>query len=211
MVKEVFVLPTSFAQRRLWLVEQLDPGSPLYNMPQTIRLHGFLNLEALRQSLETVVARHETLRSTFATVDGSPVQVVTPKLPVTLPVVDLSDLPDARREAKAQQLATEEAQRPFDLARGPLMRVTLLRLGDEEHMLLLNMHHIVSDDWSIGVLMRELTALYGAFSVGKPSPLPELPINMPISLSGNARGCKEMCWSNSLPTGSGSSWARHTC
>jgi len=176
MVKEAFVLPTSFAQQRLWLVEQLDPGSPLYNMPQTIRLHGLLNLEALRQTLETVVARHETLRTTFATVDGSPVQVVTPKLPVTLPVVDLSDLPDARREATAQQLATEEAQRPFDLARGPLMRVTLLRLGDEEHMLLLNMHHIVSDDWSVGVLMRELTALYGAFSVGKPSPLPELPI-----------------------------------
>ena len=122
------------------------------------------------------VARHEVLRTTFAEADGAPVQVIAPPRAVELPVVDLAALADAEREAEALRLAREEAQRPFDLARGPLLRATLLRLAEDEHVLLLIMHHIVSDGWSMGVLFRELAALYEAFRAGEPSPLPELPV-----------------------------------
>ena len=169
-------LPLSFAQQRLWFLDQLDPGSPVYNIPASIRVRGLLNAAALEQSFNEIVRRHEALRTTFAVVDGSSVQVIAPTMTVSLPIVDLSELTQTEREAQALRLATEEAQRPFDLTRGPLVRVSLLRLHDEDHILLLTMHHIVSDGWSVSVLFRELAALYEAFSTRKPSPLPELPI-----------------------------------
>ena len=169
-------LPLSFAQQRLWFLDQLEPGNPAYNIPAAMRLRGALNVAALEQGLNEVVQRHEVLRTTFSLVEGQPVQVIAPTLTLTLPVVDLRNLPGTQREAEALWLATEEARRPFDLARGPLLRATLLRLDEEDHVLLLTMHHIVSDGWSMGIVFRELSALYEAFSKGKPSPLPELPI-----------------------------------
>jgi len=176
MVKEVFVFPASFAQQRLWFLEQLEPGSPLYNHLSAIRLNGALSIEALQRILNEIVDRHETLQTTFATVNEEPVQIITPALSAPLWVIDLSELPETEREAEARRLVREEAQRPFDLAQGPLLRASVLRLGGEEHILILAMHHIVSDGWSASVLFREIAVLYEAFSTGKPSPLPELPI-----------------------------------
>ncbi|MET0395519.1 MAG: condensation domain-containing protein, partial [Longimicrobiaceae bacterium] len=167
-------LPLSFAQQRLWVVDRLEPGSPAYNMPYALRLVGALDLAALRAGLDTLVRRHETLRTTFAQHDGVPVQVVHPPAPVALPLVDLRGAPDAT--GRAERLAAQEARRPFDLERGPLLRSILLRLGDEDHVLLFTLHHIVSDGWSRGVLVREISALYGALSRGEEPGLPELPV-----------------------------------
>ncbi|HID62186.1 MAG TPA: non-ribosomal peptide synthetase, partial [Anaerolineae bacterium] len=169
-------LPLSFAQQRLWFLDQLEPGSPFYNIPTAVRLTGPLDVAALEQTLNEIVRRHEALRTTFETVDGRARQVIAPELTVPLPVTDLTDLPEAEREAEALQLASQEAQRPFDLARGPLLQARLLRLGGEDHVALLTMHHIVSDGWSMGILIQEIAALYEAFSNGRPSPLQELPI-----------------------------------
>jgi acyl carrier protein len=169
-------LPLSFAQQRLWFLDQLEPDNFLYNVPRAFRMSGDLNVEALRQAFEAIVARHEVLRTTFAMVDGNPVQVIAPSLSVPLPIVELSQLAEGEREAKARQLVIEEAQRPFDLQRGPLLRTSLLRLSEEEHVLLLTTHHIVSDGWSAGILFRELRALYEGFSTDKPLSLPELSI-----------------------------------
>jgi amino acid adenylation domain-containing protein/non-ribosomal peptide synthase protein (TIGR01720 family) len=166
----------SFAQARLWFLEQLEPGSSAYNIPAAVRLTGSLDVAVLEQSLNEIVGRHEVLRTTFGMVSGEPRQVIAPVLALTLRWVDLRDLPEAQQKIQVERLATEEAQQPFDLAKGPLLRATLLQLGEAEHVLLLTMHHIVSDGWSMGVLIRELAALYEAFSTGKPSPLPELPI-----------------------------------
>ena len=176
MIREGFVFPLSFAQQRLWFFEQLAPGTAVYNLPVAYRLHGPLDVTALEQSFNEIVRRHEILRTTFADVAAQPVQVITPILTVALAVVDLQCLLESAREAEIRRLAVEESRRPFDLTEGPLLRVTLLRLGREEHVLLLTMHHIVSDGWSIGVLFRELSVLYNAFSTGNPSPLSELPI-----------------------------------
>src|SRR5262245_32760206 len=169
-------LPLSFAQQRLWFLAQLEPESPVYNMPAAYRLRGPLHVSALEQTLSEIVRRHEALRTTFMAVDGQPFQLVAPYRPLKLPVVDLRGLPNGAKEARARQLAAEDAQRPFDLAQGPLFRATLARLADEEYVFLLNMHHIVSDGWSFRVLFRELATLYESFAIGNPSPLPELPI-----------------------------------
>jgi len=169
-------LPLSFAQQRLWFIDRLDPGSSVYNFPAAVRLHGPLNLQALTQSLNEIVRRHEALRTTFAIVDGRPVQVIASRLTLTLPLVDLRELPDIEREAAVLRMATSEAQRPFDLAAGPLVRATVLQLRESEHVGLLTMHHIVADGWSTGILIRELAALYEAYCSGRPSPLPDLPI-----------------------------------
>ncbi|HEY9283907.1 MAG TPA: amino acid adenylation domain-containing protein, partial [Pyrinomonadaceae bacterium] len=168
--------PLSFAQQRLWFIDQLTPGSPLYNVPKAVRLAGPLQVAALAQSFGEIVRRHEILRTTFASEAGQPVQVVGAARPVSLAVVDLSGLPESEREALAQRLTDEEALRPFDLAAGPLVRATLLRVGDGEHRLLLTMHHVIADGWSMGVLIRETAELYRAFSGGGPSPLAELPV-----------------------------------
>ena len=166
----------SFAQQRLWFFNQLDPDNPAYNIPAAGRLKGPLNLAALEQCLNEIVKRHESLRTTFGKVDGRPTQVIAPTLTIKLPVVDLRELPASERETEVRRLVTAEAQRPFDLSQGPLIRGTVLRLGDEEHVGLLTMHHIVSDGWSTGILIREMAALYVAFCAGGSSPLPALPI-----------------------------------
>jgi amino acid adenylation domain-containing protein len=169
-------LPLSFAQQRLWFLEQLEPGLPFYSLPLATRLSGPLRVSRLEQSLNEIVRRHEALRTTFATVDGNPAQVIAQNYQVSLPVDDLRDVPEAAREAEAARLAMAEANTLFDLENGPLFRARLLRLTDTDHVLLLTMHHIVSDGWSMGVLYRELSALYLAFCADEPSPLAELPI-----------------------------------
>ncbi|REG13822.1 AMP-binding enzyme, partial [Archangium gephyra] len=169
-------LPLSFAQQRLWFLDQLEPDSPLYNLPAAIRLEGTLDLAALRHGFQELVRRHESLRTTFRSEAGQPLQVIAPSVSFPLEVVDLSSLPSEQREAEALRLAQEDAQRPFNLSTGPLLRTHLLRLSESEHVLLLNMHHIISDGWSSGVLVRELAAHYEAHLQGKPSVLPELPV-----------------------------------
>ncbi len=174
--REAEHFPLSFAQQRLWFLDQLEPGNPLYNLPAAIRLTGSLDVAALEEALNEIIRRHEVLRTTFRTVDGEPVQVITSELSLALPIVDLRSRPESEREAEAMRLAAEMAREPFDLARGPLLRAGLVKLGEEEHIALFNMHHIVSDGWSVTVFIRELVALYEAFARQLPSPLPELPI-----------------------------------
>ncbi|MEG4588312.1 amino acid adenylation domain-containing protein [Microcoleus sp. MOSTC5] len=174
--EEVCALPTSFSQQRLWFFSQFEPGNPFYNIPAAVLLKGSLNVETLKRSFQEIVRRHEALRTTFGTVDGKPVQVIHPTLNFALPVTDLRELPPAKREAEVQKLTAEAALQHFNLAKVPLLRANLLHLDSEEYILLLTLHHIVFDGWSIGVLLRELAALYEAFSTGKPSPLAELPI-----------------------------------
>ncbi|MBC8427731.1 AMP-binding protein [bacterium] len=170
------LVPLSFAQERFWFLNQLDPGNPAYNRPMALRLTGSLDMIALEQALSEILRRHEVLRATFSSVEGRPVQVIAPARPLNLPMVDLSELSPIKRKSQAMRLATEEAQRPFDLAQAPLLRATLLRLDGEEHVLLLVMHHMVFDAWSAKVFIKEFTALYEAFSAGNPSPLSEQPI-----------------------------------
>jgi amino acid adenylation domain-containing protein len=167
-------LPLSYAQQRLWFLDQLEPHSSTYNIPGALRLMGRLNIAALEQSLNEVVRRHEALRTTFALFDEQPVQVITDAQPLKLEIVELQGLANSEREAKTSHLTTEEARRPFDLQRGPLLRTRLLRLGEEEHVLLCTMHHIGSDGWSLGVFFREVAALYEAYCLGAASPLSEL-------------------------------------
>ncbi len=169
-------LPLSFAQERLWFIDRLQPGLAAYNIPQALLVRGEASPAVLAALLGEIVRRHEVLRTTFQEVDGRPVQVIAPVVRWSLPLVDLSALPAAVRMAQSQRLAQEEADRPFDLAAGPLLRATLLRLAPDEHALLLDMHHIVSDGWSMGVLVREISALFAAARSGAPSPLPELPV-----------------------------------
>ncbi|HVO10122.1 MAG TPA: amino acid adenylation domain-containing protein [Vicinamibacteria bacterium] len=166
----------SFAQQRLWFFDQLQPQSAAYNLFLPLRHRGALDPDALGRALREVVRRHEVLRTRFHAVGGRPVAEVDAEPSVALPLVDLSDLAGADGEAAARRLAREENARPFDLARGPLLRAKLLRLRADDHLLLLTMHHIVSDGWSMGVLVRELGRLYEAFRAGCPSPLPELAI-----------------------------------
>jgi len=169
-------LPLSFAQERLWFLDRLEPGSSTYNIPVAWRLVGALDEAALERALGEIVRRHESLRTTFTEVGGSPVQVVAPFGGFTLPVEDLAVLDEADREAAVGRRAGEEAVRPFDLSAGPLFRATLLRLAAEDHVLLLSMHHIVSDGWSLEILFRELSSLYAAYRDGGESPLPELAV-----------------------------------
>ena len=170
------VFPASFAQQRLWSLDLLEPDRATYNVPVAIRLKGLLDVSALERSLNGIAQRHAVLRTTFTMMEGQPVQVIAPTLTVSLPVVDLRDFPEAEREVEALRLATEEARQRFNLARGPLMRTTLLRLNEKEYILLLTTHQIVFDDWSTNVFIRELVALYHSFSMGKSSSLPDLPI-----------------------------------
>ncbi|HEV3049067.1 MAG TPA: condensation domain-containing protein, partial [Longimicrobium sp.] len=163
--------PLSFAQERLWFAEQLDPGSAVYNVPAVVRLSGPVDAAVLGRALNEVVRRHESLRTVFRDVDGRPVQAVLPTRELPLRVLDLASGADA--EACAQQIAANDAREPFDLAAGPLLRASLLRVAADEHVLLLTMHHIISDGWSMGVLFRELAALYQAFAAGAASPLAE--------------------------------------
>ena len=166
----------SFAQHRLWFLHQLEPTSAAYNIPATVILKGQLDVAALEQTLTEIVRRHEALRTTFEADAGEPLQIIHPAAPLTLEVLDLSLLSDSERDAETRRLVQAEAQQPFDLARGPLLRAGLIRLSADEHLVMFTMHHIVSDGWSIGVLINEVAALYQAFTAGQPSPLPELQI-----------------------------------
>ncbi len=169
-------LPLSFAQARLWFLDRLQPGTAVYNLPLAWRLRGRLAPAALGAALDEIVRRHEALRTRFAEAADGPVQIVAPARPAPLPRVDLGGLPEPARGAEESRLTAEEARRPFDLARGPLLRALLLQLAEGEWVLLLAMHHVISDGWSLGVLARELEALYGAALTASPSPLPELPV-----------------------------------
>ncbi len=169
-------IPLSFAQQRLWVLAQLDPDSAAYNIPIALRVLGSLDVTALQQSFDAVVRRHEVLRTTFKAANGEPIQVIAPALSIPLPVVDLQHVPEQDRQAAADRLAAAEAQRPFDLEYGPMLRINALRLSPFEHVLLLTLHHIVSDAWSAHVLVREVTALYGAFVEKRPSLLSDLSI-----------------------------------
>ena len=167
-------LPLSFAQQRLWFLDQLEPNSAVYNIPHAVQLNGPLDLSALERSVNRLIERQESLRTCFPTNDGQPAQLIRAPEPYTLTVEDLTFRRDELRGAELRRLLDEEARRPFDLAAGPLFRVRLFRLGEEEHVMAVTMHHIISDGWSMGVATRELGALYTADLQGVPSPLPEL-------------------------------------
>ncbi len=169
-------LPLSFAQERIWLLSQLEPDNPFYNELLALRLHGHLNIVALEQSLDKIIARHEALRTNFRTINEQPVQVIAESLTLSVPVVDLTELPEGKREIALQQLATAEAIRSFDLASSPLIRASVVKRKEVEHVLLLTIHHIVFDGWSTSVLMRELASIYSALCNNSSPELPELPI-----------------------------------
>jgi amino acid adenylation domain-containing protein len=183
--QEAFIFPASFAQQRLWFLDQLIPGNTIYNVPTIIRLTGSLNTFALEQTFNEIVRRHETLRTTFMVSDGQPLQVILPSLIIFPSTFDLQQLPPHQQEIEAKEIIAAEIERPFDLSSEPLLRVTVIVLSETEHILLMNMHHIICDDWSVGVLIRELGTLYAAFKDTKLGdaiyrvstlPLPELPL-----------------------------------
>jgi hypothetical protein len=166
----------SFAQQRLWFVDQLEPGRASYNIPAAVRLEGQLDISVLERALNEVVRRHEVLRTTFVSDRGVPRQVIAEQLELPLIAIDLGGISDDERELQAIRHVRDWAERPFDLARGPLIRAALLRLSPQEHIVVLTMHHAISDGWSIGVLVHELSALYTSLLRGEPSPLTELAI-----------------------------------
>ena len=166
----------SYTQKRLWFIHRLDPDGTSYNLPGAVRIEGPLNVPALEKSLKEIVRRHEVLRTRFVAVNGEPRQAVEDNATIELPIVGLDHVPSNEIQKRVASILQEDSQTPFDLEGGPLVRAKLLRSGEREHVLLVTMHHIVADDWSMGVLIRELSALYRAFSAGRPSPLAELPI-----------------------------------
>ncbi len=169
-------IPLTFGQERLWWIDHLHAGTTAHNLRAVVHLRGRLNLPALHESLQTIVQRHEILRTRFAPVEGQPVQVIEPAMTLELPTVDLTHLPHPEQEAEVQRIAAAEARHPFDLARVPLLRLTLLRLAEDEAVLVRTIHHIIHDRWSDSVFISELAALYTAFAQGEPAPLPALPI-----------------------------------
>ena len=168
--------PLSFAQERLWFLDQLSPGTPFYNIATAVPLRMAIDPTALEQAVNTVVARHEALRTTFPTHEGRPIQAITPTLHIPLTIHDLRPLPTTDRTPEAERLAAQEAGRPFDLTTGPLLRTGLIQLGPTDTVLLLTFHHIVADGWSLGVFARELWTAYTAHATGRPPQLPALPI-----------------------------------
>ena len=169
-------MPVSFAQQGFWLLEQFEPERPIYANPEVVRFRGALSVPAFVQTLTAIVGRHESLRTTFRAVDGAPKQIIEAARPVDVPVIDLEALPPGRREAAATELARVEAHTPFNLSRGPMLRVTILRMAADDHIVHFTMHHIVSDLWSIGVLMTEVGARYRAALTGEAVVLPDLPV-----------------------------------
>ena len=168
--------PASIDQERLWFIDQLQPGNTAYNIFNASRIRGSLNVPIMERVINELIRRHEVLRTTLKSVDGLPMQVITPDLKITLEPVSLQHLPEEERYGEAVRLTTEEFARPFDLEKGPLVRVGLLRLAKDDFVLQVNMHHAITDRWSFAVFEKELAVLYQAFATGQPSPLPELPI-----------------------------------
>ncbi|MDB4951685.1 MAG: tycC3 [Gemmatimonadetes bacterium] len=198
-------VPLSFAQERLWFLDQMEPGAAAFNLPITLRLRGALDADALRRALGEITRRHAVLRAVFGEAGGRPVQRFSPAGQMPLPREDLSSLDPGAREAEIVRLVRAEAVRPFDLAAGPLFRAALVRVSELDHVLLLNMHHAVSDGWSFGILVGEMTALYEAFAAARPSPLPELPVGYAdfavwqrARLSGDALGAQVEFWRRTL-------------
>jgi amino acid adenylation domain-containing protein len=169
-------LPLSFAQTRLWFLEQLQSGSSIYNIPTAYRVQGLLNPASLKRCFDEIIRRHEALRTNFTLVDGQPVQLIAEAFSLELPLLELQNLSPSEQELEIERLAGQEARKPFNLAKDPLIRVTVLQLNTTEYVVLLTLHHIISDGWSMEILIEELAILYEAFSSGQPSPLPELPI-----------------------------------
>src|SRR5437868_3750840 len=169
-------LPLSFSQQRLWFLDQLEPGTPFYNVFQAIRMEGDLRMDALEYALNQVVERHESLRTSFAAEHDRPRQVIAPHMEMKIGITDLSGLSEAERNSETLRRSREELKRPFDLSRGPLVRASLLRLGDQEHLLLINVHHVVSDRWSLGILSEELAAFYRAFVTQQSPQVRPLPV-----------------------------------
>ncbi|MCD4691529.1 MAG: amino acid adenylation domain-containing protein, partial [Calditrichales bacterium] len=170
-------LTLSFAQQRLWFLDQMDPGNPQYNIPGAIRLKGSGNIPVLEQSLNKIIERHETLRTIFtSSEDGKASQKILPKLSIKLDRVDLSKLPEDKKEKETLSLANKEARKPFNLATGPLIRAQLVQLSQDEFVLIMVLHHIISDGWSVNLFVQELSAGYSAFTKGRPFPLADLPI-----------------------------------
>jgi amino acid adenylation domain-containing protein len=169
-------LPLSFAQQRLWLLQQLEPDSAAYNGSNALLINGNINLEALTASINEIIRRHEILRTSFELINGQAVQKIADELKIVLPIIDLHNLAETEQQAEIKRLTEIDAQKPFDLTQAPLLRLTLIKLKTEKHFLLVTMHHIISDAWSAGIFIKEISALYQAFSTGKPSPLPELSI-----------------------------------
>ena len=195
-------LPLSFAQQRLWFLERLASAGAVYNIPYALRLEGALDAVALEASLNAIVARHEVLRTTFVERAGEPVQVIAPSLRVALAIEDLGALPVTQREGEARRRAQEEAQARFSVERGPLLRARLLRLDDQTHVLVLVVHHIVADGWSIGVLLRELAALYAAFRRGEKPALEPLPVQyVALCRCGSDGRCTATLWRSKWATG----------
>ncbi len=174
--EDLSVYPLSFAQRRLWFLEQMEPGNPFYNISAALRLTGPLNIHAFHQSLNDIFRRHEVLRMVYRSVDGNPIQVIGASAEIPMPQIDLSTLPASDRLADAIRRAVEESRRPFDLSAGPMVRTNLLRLSEGDHVALVTFHHIVFDGWSTGVLLKELSSLYAAHLHGETPRLPELPV-----------------------------------
>ncbi len=166
----------SVAQERLWFLHQWQPDIPLYNESSLLRLTGQINSAVLEYSINEIIKRHEILRTSFGVVAGQPVPIIAPALTLTLPVIDLREIPEIEQEAKAQQVVSAISSQPFDLSQAPLLRGTLLQIKDQEHEMLLTMHHIISDGWSWKVFFQELATFYSAFCNRDSSPQPELPI-----------------------------------
>jgi hypothetical protein len=169
-------LPLSFSQQRLWFLDQLEPGSPFYNLQTAVALTGSFNFRVFEKSFNEIIRRHEILRTNFVTVEGRAAQVIAARRSLRLPLIDLSELNEDEQDREVQRLGTEDAQQPFDLSSGPLLRMSVLRLTPQEHVVLLTTHHIISDGWSLNFLVQEVATLCEVFKAGKPLPLAELPI-----------------------------------
>lgn len=170
------VFPASFGQQRLWFLDQVVPGTTAYNLARAFRLTGSLNQVALARAFQSIISRHESLRAVFISLDDEVRQVVLPTLKFDLPVSDISELPAAEREQTALSMAGEEASKPFDLSKGPLLRAKLIRLGSVDHILVLVIHHIIVDGWSMNLLFHEMGELYASFVDGRQPQLPTLNI-----------------------------------
>jgi hypothetical protein len=204
-------VPLSFAQERLWFLDQLEPGSAVYNVCQAVRMRGTLDLVALEKSLNEIVRRHEILRTNFVASEGRAVQVIAPERAINVTVVDLCAWRDGTGEEEVERRLQEESRRPFDFATDLLLRALVIRISASEHILMLTMHHIISDGWSIGVLFRELASLYTSACTGEPLSLPELPIQFADFALWNERPCRARRSSGPSSIGSPSSVARCRC
>src|SRR6202021_2362234 len=169
-------LPASFAQERLWFLDQLEPGTAAYNLVRAFRITGPLNEKALTSAIRAVIQRHESLRTIFERIEGEAKQSVLPDVDVQIPIINLTNCPESERKREALRIASEEGKKPFDLTRGPLFRSVLVQLGNNQYIMVLVMHHIITDGWSISILFRELARCYEDFVNGKESQLPELPV-----------------------------------